>query len=77
MTLTCSSSIKVFTEDNSAKLRFEIDPSWYGELPRTYFFDKKHQRSGLSGVISHEKYNEKINTVLTSSVAPVINKLQN
>jgi thiol-disulfide isomerase/thioredoxin len=46
----------VFAEENSAKLRFEIDSSWYGELPRTYFFNKKHQRTGVSGVISEAKY---------------------
>ncbi len=46
----------VFAEDNSPKLRFEIDSSWYGELPRTYFFDAAHQRKGISGLISEEKY---------------------
>lgn len=55
----------VFAEDNSAKLRFEIDSSWYGELPRTYFFDKNHQRTGLSGVILEEKYTENIRQLLT------------
>ena len=46
----------VFATDNSAKLRYEIDSSWYGELPRTYFFNNKHQRIGISGIISEEKY---------------------
>ena len=48
----------IFAEDNSAKLRYEIDSSWYGELPRTYFFNKTHQRTGISGVIDEEKYLE-------------------
>lgn len=48
----------VFVEDNSVKLRFEIDPNWYGELPRTYFFNAQHQRIGISGVISEEKYQQ-------------------
>lgn len=48
----------VFAEDNSVKLRFEIDPSWYGELPRTYFFNAQHERIGISGMISEEKYQQ-------------------
>lgn len=46
----------VFADENSQKLRFEIDPKWYGELPRTYFFDSAHQRTGKSGVMSKKDY---------------------
>lgn len=46
----------VFADDNSQKLRFEIDPKWYGEIPRTYFFDSAHRRTGISGVMSKEDY---------------------
>jgi len=46
----------VYAEENTQKLRFEIDPKWYGELPRTYFFDSAHQRTGVSGVLSKEDY---------------------
>lgn len=46
----------VFADENTQKLRFEIDPKWYGEIPRTYFFDKTHQRTGISGVLSKEDY---------------------
>jgi hypothetical protein len=46
----------VYAEENTQKLQFEIDPKWYGELPRTYFFDKTHQRTGVSGVLSKEDY---------------------
>jgi len=45
-----------FAEDNSPALRYSIDSRWYGELPRTYFFDKAHQRNGLSGVLTTEQY---------------------
>ncbi len=48
----------VFNEDNSEKLRFEIDPSWYGELPRTYFFNAAHQRTAISGVIPADKFSD-------------------
>jgi len=47
----------VFADENAQKLRFEIDPRWYGELPRTYFFDAAHQRTGVSGVLSEQDYN--------------------
>jgi thiol-disulfide isomerase/thioredoxin len=45
-----------YADDNTEKLQFEIDPKWYGELPRTYFFDKTHQCTGVSGVLSKEDY---------------------
>ncbi|MGR9114221.1 MAG: TlpA family protein disulfide reductase [Gammaproteobacteria bacterium] len=46
----------VFASENSQKLRYEIDPRWYGELPRTYFYDADHQREGISGVLTQEDY---------------------
>jgi thiol-disulfide isomerase/thioredoxin len=46
----------VYANENTQKLQFEIDPGWYGELPRTYFFDSVHQREGISGVLSKEDY---------------------
>lgn len=45
-----------YADDNTEKLQYEIDPKWYGELPRTYFFDKAHQRTGISGVLTPEDY---------------------
>ena len=49
-----------FAEDNSPALRYAIDSRWYGELPRIYFFDRQHNKTGISGVLSHQKYNAKI-----------------
>jgi thiol-disulfide isomerase/thioredoxin len=46
----------IFADENPQKLRYEIDPKWYGELPRTYFLNKKHDREGISGVLSQEDY---------------------
>ena len=46
----------VFADDNSQKLRYEIDPGWYSELPRTYFFSATHQREGVSGALKAEDY---------------------
>lgn len=50
----------LFADENSEKLRFEIDPKWYGELPRTYFFNAAHQRVGISGVLSKKDILAKI-----------------
>ena len=53
----------IYAEENSQKLQFEIDPTWYGELPRTYFFNKTHQREGVSGVLSKEDYDARIDKI--------------
>ena len=45
----------LYTEKNSDKLRFEIDPKWYGELPRTYFYDAAGEAKGVSGLIQQTK----------------------
>ncbi|MBE0436735.1 MAG: TlpA family protein disulfide reductase [Methylomicrobium sp.] len=50
----------IFADENAQKLRFQIDPRWYGELPRMYFFNAKHERSGVSGVLSEQQYRERI-----------------
>ncbi|TRW91524.1 TlpA family protein disulfide reductase [Candidatus Methylobacter oryzae] len=53
-----------YADENTQKLQFEIDPKWYGELPRTYFFDKAHQRTGVSGVLSKEDYQQMFAKIL-------------
>lgn len=54
----------VFADENAQKLQYEIDPKWYGELPRTYFFDAAHQRTGISGVISKQDYEARLASIL-------------
>jgi len=49
-----------FSEDNSPALRYAIDSRWYGELPRTYFFDSQHNKTGISGALSQQIFNENI-----------------
>ena len=45
----------VFRGDSEQKLRYEIDKTWYGELPRSYIFkDGKNTYVG-SGVLSKEQ----------------------
>jgi len=54
----------VYADENTQKLQFEFDPKWYGELPRTYFFDKAHQREGISGVLSEADYESRLTKIL-------------
>ena len=42
----------IFADDNAAKLRFEIDPTWHGEMPRSYFYAPNGTRQALSGGLS-------------------------
>lgn len=41
----------VFAEDMPERLRFEIDRRWYGEVPRTYFYDQTHDRLVKTGLV--------------------------
>jgi hypothetical protein len=34
------------------RLRLEIDSRWYGEVPRAYFYDRKHQREVRTGLVN-------------------------
>ncbi|MEW6313986.1 MAG: TlpA family protein disulfide reductase [Pseudomonadota bacterium] len=42
----------VFADSFVERLRYEIDPQWYGELPRTYFFDTHGQATAVSGKLA-------------------------
>ncbi|MGE5027237.1 MAG: TlpA family protein disulfide reductase [Betaproteobacteria bacterium] len=39
----------VFADAFAERLRFEIDPRWHGELPRTYLYDPFHKVQAFSG----------------------------
>jgi len=41
----------VFADSYTERLHFEIDSQWYGELPRTYFYDASGKSSAVSGVL--------------------------
>ena len=45
----------VFADSYTERLRFEIDAQWYGELPRTYFYDANGKATGISGVLDADK----------------------
>lgn len=42
----------MFADDYGAPLRFSIDPQWFGELPRSYYFDADHQFEAHSGIMT-------------------------
>lgn len=44
----------MFGDESSRRLRGEVDESWFGELPRSYFYDARHRRVPLSGGITNE-----------------------
>lgn len=44
---------RVIDLGHDAQIRFEIDPTWYGEVPRSYLFNRKHQRQTIQGVLEH------------------------
>ena len=41
----------LFSDDFSERLRYSVDRSWRGELPRTYFYDAEHHAVFRSGVL--------------------------
>lgn len=44
----------IFSDDFSEKIRYSIDPSWHGELPRSYFYSADHTRLAHSGTLSEQ-----------------------
>jgi hypothetical protein len=44
----------IFADPNIERLRYAIDPDWFGELPRSYFYDERSKRKGTSGLLSKE-----------------------
>ena len=47
--LTENAELWQFAEPDEERLRFNVNKSWYGELPRTYFYDTQHQVKVFSG----------------------------
>ena len=44
----------MFADSFVEKLRFSIDPNWFGELPRSYFFSTDQTFRAHSGIVSEE-----------------------
>jgi hypothetical protein len=47
-----------FADENIERLRYGVDPDWFGELPRNYFYDAKGNRSGRSGTLEETRVRE-------------------
>ena len=41
----------VFADSVPARLRQRIDPTWFGELPRSYLYNADHSRRAISGLL--------------------------
>jgi hypothetical protein len=41
----------MFADEFTERVRYAIDPSWRGELPRTYVHDAAHRRQAHSGIV--------------------------
>jgi thiol-disulfide isomerase/thioredoxin len=48
----------LFADANIEKLRYSIDPEWFGELPRNYIYDIDGSRIGFSGKLTQEILDE-------------------
>ncbi|MHB0972752.1 MAG: TlpA family protein disulfide reductase [Thiobacillus sp.] len=45
----------VFDDPIPERLRASVDPSWQGDLPRTYLYDRTHHRQAVVGVLDEAK----------------------
>lgn len=43
-----------FSNASTMKLRYSIDPQWYGELPRSYFYQANKPRQAVSGILTEQ-----------------------
>jgi len=41
----------IFSEHAAVRLRYNIDPLWHGELPRSYLYDRRHKSTAVSGLL--------------------------
>lgn len=42
----------LFADANVERLRYAVDPDWFGEIPRSYFYDQAGHRVGVSGALT-------------------------
>ena len=45
----------VFAEPNVERLRYSIDPGWFGEVPRSYYYNRRGERQAFSGPLDAER----------------------
>lgn len=44
-----------FDTTSPERLRYALDPRWYGELPRAWMYDARHERTAWSGTLPDEQ----------------------
>jgi thiol-disulfide isomerase/thioredoxin len=42
----------IFADPNVERLRYAVDPAWFGEMPRAYLYEGDSTRSGISGPLT-------------------------
>lgn len=52
-------------DGEAQRLRYEIDPAWYGEMPRAYFYDAAHRREAVSGSLDRARIEDWIRKTKT------------
>jgi thiol-disulfide isomerase/thioredoxin len=60
----------VYADAFVERLRFEIDPRWGGELPRTYFFDHAHAVTVRSGALAPAELERRAVTPVAPTATP-------
>ena len=60
----------VFADSVVERLRYEVDPQWYGELPRTYFYDAQGRAQAVSGKLDHAEVERWIRTNFKAAGKP-------
>jgi thiol-disulfide isomerase/thioredoxin len=60
----------VYAEAFVERLRFEIDPRWGGELPRAYFFDRRHNVTAHSGTLTPTELQRRAVAALLPKTTP-------
>lgn len=45
----------LFADSYTERLRYEVDKTWQGELPRTYFFGANNEVKAFSGKIEQQE----------------------
>jgi len=48
----------IFSGEMVERIRYGIDPEWYGELPRTYFYEREGGRVAHSGMLTKKLLTE-------------------
>src|SRR3569623_2859778 len=60
----------LFADRFVERLRFEFDPQWFGELPRTYFYGADGKRTAVSGKLDARDVEQWIRTTARAAPTP-------